>query len=491
MQQVLRILSKVCPDRLPCFHMCQQSLTSFRSPTFLNNMASAPDSQPFFEQHATKIGMEQALLDKFIAGGIRTVSQAAYAATPPGQVLTDERVTALCNTLGEARPSLAQLTIVKRLLFESQTMSLAHLKANIEQQPESAVRKLPGAERMQRLELQAARLGGLEIKHDLEPAFCVYDAVTTQVEQGSLRYIHPSKVPTRQQELAQAKPAKELTLDSSGNGLSIQDRQSKVQAQLGTEMATYRALQRRGLAYDLVGVLSFSVHERWLQKAFAHMSTPAPPGYSRPGLQQVLRADRALWLELAGRQPALTRSPANAPLANARCLDKAFEEASQTMDVNFHFMPLQQSQNPFEKGGQAARWRKWGDGKGFQPEKWRRTDKGKSGWKGGGKNKDTWKGQGENQKGSYFGQGENQKGSYSNKGLDNRGGKTATSMPAGLRGGVPRDDSGEPICYGFGLGQCKDAPVGGRCARGRHVCCWPGCFGNHAFIEHKTKTAKA
>ena len=454
-------------------------------------MASAPDSQPFFEQHATKIGMEQALLDKFIAGGIRTVSQAAYAATPPGQVLTDERVTALCNTLGEAGPSLAQLTVVKRLLFESQTMSLAHLKANIEQQPESAVRKLPGAERMQRLELQAARLAGLEIKHDLEPAFCVYDAITTQVEQGSLRYIHPSKVPTRQQELAQAKPAKELTLDASGNGLSIQDRQSKVQAQLGTEMATYRALQRRGLAYDLVGVLSFSAHERWLQKAFAHMSTPAPPGYSRPGLQQVLRADRALWLELAGRQPALTRSPANAPLATARCLDKAFEEASQTMDVNFHFMPLQQSQNPFEKGGKAARWGRWGDGKGFQPEKWRRTEKGKSGWKGGGKNKDTWKGQGENQRGPYFGQGENQKGSYSNKGLDNRGGKTATPMPAGLRGGVPRDDSGEPICYGFGLGQCKDAPVGGRCARGRHVCCWPGCFGNHAFIDHKSKTAKA
>ena len=367
-------------------------------------MASAPDSQPFFEQHAAKIGMEQALLDKFVAGGIKTVSQAAYAATPPGQVLTDERVTALCNTLGEAAPSLAQLTVVKRLLFESQTMSLAHLKANIEQQPESAVRKLPGAERMQRLELQAARLAGLESKHDLEPAFCVYDAITTQVEQG---YIHPSKVPTRQQELAQAKPAKELTLDASGNGLSIQDRQSKVQAQLGTEMATYRALQRRGLAYDLVGVLSFSVHERWLQKAFAHMSTPAPPGYSRPGLQQVLRADRALWLELAGRQPALTRSPANAPLATARCLDKAFEEASQTMDVNFHFMPLQQSQNPLEKGGKAARWGRWGDAKGFQPEKWRRTEKGKSGWKGGGKNTGTWKGKGENQRSPYFGQGEN------------------------------------------------------------------------------------
>ena len=256
-------------------------------------MASAPDSQPFFEQHALKIGMEQTLLNKFLAGGIKTVSQAAYAATPPGQVLTDDKVTDLCNKLGANNPSLNQLTVVKRLLFEAQTMSLAHLKASIDQQPESAVRKLPGAERAQRLELQALRLGGLEIRNDLEPAFCVYDAVTTQIEQGSLKYIHPSKVPTRQQELSQSKPAKELTLDASGNGLAIQDKSSKVQAQLGTEMATYRALQRRGLAYDLIGVLSFRVHERWLQKAFAHMSTPAPPGYNRPSLQQVLRADRA------------------------------------------------------------------------------------------------------------------------------------------------------------------------------------------------------
>ena len=315
-------------------------------------MASAPDSQPFFEQHALKIGMEQTLLHKFLAGGIKTVSQAAYAATPPGQVLTDDKVTDLCNKLGAHNLSLNQLTVVKRLLFEAQTMSLAHLKASIDQQPESAVRKLPGAERAQRLELQALRLGGLEIRNDLEPAFCVYDAVTTQIEQGSLKYIHPSKVPTRQQELSQSKPAKELTLDASGNGLAIQDKSSKVQAQLGTEMATYRALQRRGLAYDLIGVLSFRVHERWLQKAFAHMSTPAPPGYNRPSLQQVLRADRALWLELASRQPQLTRSAANAPAADARCLDKAFEEASSTMDVNFHFMPLVHApQQLHDKGG--------------------------------------------------------------------------------------------------------------------------------------------
>ena len=165
-------------------------------------MANAADSQPFFEQHARKIGMEQQLLDKFIAGGVKTVSMAAYAATQPGQPLTDREVSTLCTSLGQNNPTLAQMTVVKRLLFECQTMSLANLKATVEQQPDSVLRKLPGAERAQRLELQAQRLGGLSIEHDLEPAFSVYDAVSTQVEQGSLKYLHPSKIPTRRQELA-------------------------------------------------------------------------------------------------------------------------------------------------------------------------------------------------------------------------------------------------------------------------------------------------
>ena len=81
----------------------------------------------------------------------------------------------------------------------------------------------------------------------------------------------------------------------------------KSSSRLGTEMATYRALQRRGLAYDLVGLLSVKVRERWLQKAYARMSDPPIPGYCPTTLQQILRADRALW-ELAQKQAKLTRS---------------------------------------------------------------------------------------------------------------------------------------------------------------------------------------
>ncbi|CAE7042071.1 unnamed protein product [Symbiodinium natans] len=414
-------------------------------------MANAADSQPFFEQHARKIGMEQPLLDKFIAGGVKTVSMAAYAATQPGQPLTDREVSTLCTSLGQNNPTLAQMTVVKRLLFECQTMSLANLKATVEQQPDSVLRKLPGAERAQRLELQAQRLGGLSIEHDLEPAFSVYDAVSTQVEQGSLKYLHPSKIPTRRQELAQGKPTKELVLDASGDGLSVQDKSSKVEAQLGSDMATYRALQRRGLAYDLVGILSFKVHEKWLQKAFATLQTPPPPGFNRPTLQQVLRADRALWMELGSKQPTLTRAAANAPLADARCLDQVFLEATNTVAVNFHFMPTPRAEGFPDRGGKGAGKgpKRWGDGKGYGQWKYQRTDKGDKGQGG----KSGFKGARLPTKGKF----DSGKGGFPNKSLVLQGGKGETPMPAALRGGVPNDEQGEPLCFGFNLGQCKDA----------------------------------
>ncbi|CAE7482001.1 unnamed protein product [Symbiodinium natans] len=400
-------------------------------------MANAADSQPFFEQHARKIGMEQQLLDKFIAGGVKTVSMAAYAATQPGQPLTDREVSTLCTSLGQNNPTLAQMTVVKRLLFECQTMSLANLKATVEQQPDSVLRKLPGAERAQRLELQAQRLGGLSIEHDLEPAFSVYDAVSTQVEQGSLKYLHPSKIPTRRQELAQGKPAKELVLD---------DKSFKVEAQLGSDMATYRALQRRGLAYDLVGILSFKVHEKWLQKASTN----------RPTLQQVLRADRALWMELGSKQPTLTRAAANA-LADARCLDQVFLEATNTVAVNFHFMPTPRAEGFTDKGGKGAGKgpKRWGDGKGYGQWKYQRTNKGDKGQGG----KSGFKGARLPTKGKF----DSGKGGFPNKSLVLQGGKGETPMPAALRGGVPNDEHGDPLCFGFNL----------------------GCFRKHPFSEHK------
>ena len=43
-----------------------------------------------------------------------------------------------------------------------------------------------------------------------------------------------------------------------------------------------------------------------------------------------------------------------------------------------------------------------------------------------------------------------------------QGGKE-TPMPAALRGGVPNDEHGDPLCFGFNLGQCKQPERTPRC----------------------------
>ena len=124
-------------------------------------MASAADSEAFFKEHAARVGMAEDVINKLVAQGIKTVSQAAYAASPPGQPLTDASVEALLTKIGAANPTLALVTQAKRLLFESQTMALSHLKSVVEQKPEAIARHMPGAERHQRMTCQATRLAGI------------------------------------------------------------------------------------------------------------------------------------------------------------------------------------------------------------------------------------------------------------------------------------------------------------------------------------------
>ena len=183
-------------------------------------------------------------------------------------------------------------------------------------------------------------------------------------------------------------------------------------------------------------------------------------------------------MELGSKQPTLTRAAANA-LADARCLDQVFLEATNTVAVNFHFMPTPRAEGFTDKGGKGAGKgpKRWGDGKGYGQWKYQRTNKGDKGQGG----KSGFKGARLPTKGKF----DSGKGGFPNKSLVLQGGKGETPMPAALRGGVPNDEHGDPLCFGFNLGQCKDAPLGGRCARGRHVCCHPGCFRKHPFSEHK------
>eukprot|EP00969_Alexandrium_andersonii_P007148 311952-Alexandrium_andersonii.AAC.1 len=56
-------------------------------------------------------------------------------------------------------------------------------------------------------------------------------------------------------------------------------------------------------------------------------------------------------------------------------------------------------------------------------------------------------------------------------------------MPKALLGGMPTAKSGQRICFGYNLNQCKDAKPGASCKRGLHVCCRPGREKQHPASE--------
>ena len=72
--------------------------------------------------------------------------------------------------------------------------------------------------------------------------------------------------------------------------------------------------------------------------------------------------------------------------------------------------------------------------------------------------------------------GKGKKGKGKGKSKDDTG---AVWVPKMLRPGVGKTADGTPICFAYNLEGCKDAPDGGKCARGRHVCTRIGCQHPH------------
>ena len=77
------------------------------------------------------------------------------------------------------------------------------------------------------------------------------------------------------------------------------------------ELEVANALRRRALAFDLVGACNYGTMAAYHADLLDHLRLTAPPGYSTVTIQQLLRADRAVFLHLAEnltRQTPSTKS---------------------------------------------------------------------------------------------------------------------------------------------------------------------------------------
>ena len=138
-------------------------------------------------------------------------------ATQPGsdeQLFTDGVVVPLL-----VNPDHPDAPKLRRLFFESHTLTSAELRRKVDSSETEAPRKLPPPEIAQRLEMLQGRVAPLVIANVLEPSHHLINSMVQCVEDGRVRYIEWAKCTSRTQEVNNVKEDTELKVwkaDSSG-----------------------------------------------------------------------------------------------------------------------------------------------------------------------------------------------------------------------------------------------------------------------------------
>ena len=262
-------------------------------------MSTLLESKEALRSRAADVGLSAAEITFLVDRGANSLARLAFAAAPPGTAPTTEQVQQLLPA-GAGHGAVASM---KRIIFEAQTLIVADIKAKVQRRDEpSASVSLSSAERDSRVEEQKQRLTGLRLRGDEEVAHSAYDLVLGVLEKDQLIYLAPERFGTRRDELAQVKPSPQLQLEQGT--ISVKAKAAETTCAIKTELDLVQALRRRALAFDLVGLCSYDTMNTYQSELVAHLQEQPPVGYSHVSLQQVLRADRAVFTHLSGFNPS-------------------------------------------------------------------------------------------------------------------------------------------------------------------------------------------
>ena len=412
-------------------------------------MTSQVDSAAYFSQRAAEVSLTLTtrVITALQDAGLKTLSQLAFCVGQPGQLLPQTDFDNWTNSLLQ-NMTIGEKASLRRLILESQTMLVATLKDMTEQPDGASLKKVGMAERNARMEKLKLQLKGVAISGPLEPSHGLLDAAMQQWDSRSLKHIGPEKCHSREEEVQNLKSAAS-TVSLEGGKLKLVDSNSLQDLEIEGSLQVLQALRRRGVAYHFAQLISWDVHERYIDTLFKYVARPAQPGYRKVSLRQVLRADKLAFAKLA-EQGEDIRADANGKLP----LDIAMQSVLQEYELLVALLPLPETEGKGKKGkskafGRLERYEPYspGFGKGYRNVPWK-----------GGRGKGNAKG-----------------------GKPNKGSGKAEWLPKELRyqGASAWNKRGRRVCYGFQLGQCSDP----NCQKGDHNCIIFACGGDHPVTQ--------
>ena len=425
------------------------------------------DCAAVFRARAQDLGLEEPHVNALAGKGWDMFSRFAFASShTPGNPDDSSYIEAVQNAvLGTGDQPLAP--VLKRLYFEAYTAVAADLRRKWERTEGDAPRKMPMPERQGRYERQQAKLTGPTLTGELEPSRSLVDKAVHVVDENSVVHIEWHTCTSRTQEMEGTKLLVEWKPNASG---VITERTTEVPGRtlLITDLRLQNALEKRGLAMDQAALLSFQVHDKWVERMFQAMMTDPPPGYSRVSVQQMYRADKEVFRVLAEHTRGGIKSAPRSLGENY--LDRLFQQAcSGALDATIPLLLLPLAQ----KAGAGEKRKSPGETRSSQA--YSRNAKG------------SVRAQPRGGKGDAGGKGKKGKGKGSGKSHQAGKGKRnayAPPMPVALRGCDHQDSNGQNTCFAYNLDGCNAAGDGGQCPKGRHVCCSPGCYKPFSFSSH-------
>eukprot|EP00435_Cladocopium_sp_Y103_P008138 s3431_g2.t1 len=377
------------------------------------------DSEVVFKARCDEIKLSETTFGVLKAKGWSTFGSYAFSvSTNPAQITDqdfDSKVAV--PVLGSAVH--AEAAILRRLLFESYTLTATELRRKTDTSEADGPKKLPVQEISSRFDAIEKKLSPLKIESVLEPSHALINALAQCSDDGRLRYIEWSKCNSRSMELNNMKEQNNLKVwkaDSSG-AIKLSEAESSLKCDVGTELEVLNALKRRGVAYEISKLMSYEVHERIIQLLFGELQREPLEGFKRPTLSQLSAADREVHLRLA----ELTRSGLPLGPGGELPLDKHVEKVLEMPSVMWLLMQKPRAavaERTVQQPSNATQGPKKDQNKVGSPDR--------------------------------------RKPSRNGKFDKNKRKPSKTPMPLQLRGGTPVDSDGRAICYGYNRGTCHD-----------------------------------
>lgn len=191
------------------------------------------------------------------------------------------------------------------------------------------VKKLAQPERADRLKRQQSKLQGIRIEGKLEPSDRLVDLAVSLYEENRLQHVELSRCTSKEQEVLNSSQCEDTHVAIDANGaVRIRDKEHKLEADLSSDMFVRLALMRRGLAFDQANLLDYLEHDRWVEKIFDCRVASQPDGYAKISMQQIINADRKLFVKLAEGSRSGVQTT-----ATGRPLDAIFRNTMEHPDV--------------------------------------------------------------------------------------------------------------------------------------------------------------